>query len=147
MKHILLLLIPVSLFAQKMPLDTIYGKVESVREKLIYLDSVQQGVKLFSSENEWGHYGFQGREFALQRNYTFWYELPWAQYVNYYRVYNQDGRIISEKWFSKNNRPLTEYRYQFDKKGNKIQEEIYDESGMKESVIRWGYDYQNKLIS
>lgn len=147
MKYIFLLLFPISLFAQKMPLDTIYGKVESVREKMIFLDSVRQSYKLFADEDEWGHHGFMNRRFTLARNYSFWYELPFVHYVNYYRTYDTIGRMATEKWYYKNGEFLTAYQYKYDTLNNKLEEREVDDNGKPYYIERWGYDYQNLLVA
>ena len=146
MKLLLILLFPVLLFAQKMPYDTIHGKIKQVREKMIFLDSTRQTYKLFRNEGEYGHNGFMNRKFTLSRNYSFWYELPFVHYVNYERNYDINGNIIQEKWYYKNNEVLTEYQFKYIK-NNLIEEREIGGDGEIWNIKRYQYRNDGKLLS
>lgn len=147
MKIILLFLFPFLGISQQVQNDTIIGNVQSVREKMIFLDSTRQTYKLFSEEGDYGHHGFMNREFALSRNNLFWYKLPWVHYVNYYREYDTLNRIKNETWYYKNGDKVTSYQFQYDKNDNLIEEKEIDDEGDLEKIKRWGYDSKNRLIS
>ena len=46
------------------PKDTIYGKIKSIREQLLFLDENRQNRKLFSTEGDYGHNGFLSEEYT-----------------------------------------------------------------------------------
>lgn len=140
------MLVPLSMLSQNRIKDTVYGNVRSVREKLIFLDSVRQNYKLFANEDEYGHHGFMSREFTIKRFNTFWYTLPIVHYMNYYREYNDKQRITSETWFYKDNSFLTKYEFAYDDEGNLITERKSDEFG--EIITKqWGYDHKNRVAT
>ena len=49
------------------PKDTIYGKIKSIREQLLFLDENRQNRKLFSTEGDYGHNGFLSEEYTKRR--------------------------------------------------------------------------------
>lgn len=147
LKIIFLLLFPLVAFSQNRIKDTLYGNVRSVREKLIFLDSVRQNYKLFAIEDEYGHFGFTSRKFTQGRFNTFWYSLPYVHYINYYREYNDKNQIISETWYYKDNSFLTKYEFLYDKKGHLIEEKELDKNGKPEIIERWGYNRLDQLSS
>ena len=147
MKLLLTLLFPLMLFSQAMPHDTIYGKVKSVREKMVFIDSLRQTYKLWSEEGDYGHHGFMNRKAALSRNYDFWYTLPFVHYVNYDRVYDTLGRITKETWYYKNNEIVTSYQFRYNKNNNLVEQKETDSEGELDQIKRWGFDYSNKHIS
>lgn len=143
---LLLMLLPLMMLSQNRIKDTVYGNVKSVREKLIFLDSVRQTYKLFDIEGDYGHHGFMSREFTMSRFNTFWYTLPFTHYMNYYREYNHKNQITTETWYYKDNSFLTKYEFAYDEKGNLVEEKESDEFG---EVItkKWGYDHANRMAT
>lgn len=142
-----ILCFPLIMFSQNIIKDTIYGNVKSVREKMIFLDSIRQNYKLFEIEDEYGHHGFMSREFTLNRNMIFWYNLPWVHYVNYYREYNEKNQIINETWYYKNGDFLTSYKFKYNTDGKLIEELELDENNTTEVIKKWGYDYKGRLAT
>ena len=102
--------------------DSIIGPVKRVREKLVFLDSVIQNRKLFSTESEYGHYGFASRDHTLTRFESWWYHTYWSHYLNYDRELDSDRNILTETWFDKSNSIIRKYEYKYDTIHRQIQE-------------------------
>lgn len=126
--------------------DTIYGKVKSVREQLNFLDKDRQNMKLFSTEGDYGHYGFSSARFTKSRFHNWWYNTPFVHYSNYYKEFNKKGKPTFEIWFYKDGETVTTYKYKYDKKDNLNQEKEFFE--IDEYTCRnYTYDYKNKIRS
>ncbi|WP_369970515.1 hypothetical protein [Psychroserpens sp. XS_ASV72] len=126
--------------------DTIYGKVKTVREQINFLDKNRQNMKLFSTEGDYGHYGFSSAEFTKSRFHNWWYNTPWVHYSNYFKEINEKGQTTYEIWFYKDGDTVTTYKYKYDKKDNLIQKkDIFDENDY--TCRNYTYDYKNKLRS
>lgn len=139
----ILILFPSLMFSQ---LDSLKGNIKAVREKLIFLDDQIQNEKLFSSEGDYGHYGFVSSEFTFSRFNSWWFDTPWVHYLNYSREYNKDKKIINETWFYKNDTVSDKFSYQYDVKDNLIQIKEYFKDGSF-SVTNNSYNQFNKIIS
>lgn len=114
----ILLFFPLIVNAQT---DSLKGHIKSVREKLIFLDSTIQNMKLFSIEGDYGHYGFSSPEFTFSRFNSAWYSNPWVYYLNYQRLYDTMKNLSEETWYYKNDKPLENVTYEYDKHNNLIQ--------------------------
>ena len=137
----ILLFLPFLSFAQ---LNNLKGNVKSVREKLIFLDSTRQNLKLFSTEGDYGHYGFSSPEFTLSRFDLWWFHTPFVHYVNYLRNYDTQNHLLDETWYHKNDEVLEKYVYEYDKKGHLIQKKIIiDDSTFV--CTSYNYDYADLL--
>lgn len=140
---LLLFVFSISFGQQK---DTIYGKVKSIREQLNFLDKKRQNMKLFSTEGDYGHYGFLSANFTTIRFHNWWYNTPYVHYSNYYKEFNKNGKPIFEIWFYKDGDTVRTYNYKYDKNDNLIQEkDIYKINDY--TCRNYTYDYKNKLKS
>ncbi|RZJ99707.1 MAG: hypothetical protein EOO46_22190, partial [Flavobacterium sp.] len=115
----ILLFLPTLLFAQA---DSLKGHIKSIREKLIFLDSTKQNMKLFSSEGDYGHYGFSSPEFTFSRFNSWWFNTPWVHYLNYLRNYDTSKNLLEEIWYYKNDEVLERITYDYDEQNNLVQE-------------------------
>ena len=131
------------LFSQEATQDSVYGNVKSVREKLYFSDSIQQNLKLFSTEDEYGHNGFMHRGYTTSRFNTWWYKTPWVHYQNFYKEYDTLHKLICETWYYKNNELLTTYEFKYNEDGHLIEEKEID--GEYVTIKRKGYDYKKRL--
>jgi hypothetical protein len=126
--------------------DTIYGKVKSVREQLNFLDKERQNMKLFSTEGDYGHYGFSSAEFTKSRFHSWWYNTPWVHYSNYYKEFNEKRKPTYEIWFYKDGDTVAYFSYKYDKNDNLIQEKKhYDKNDY--TVRNYNYNKNNKITS
>ncbi|WP_320814638.1 hypothetical protein [Flavobacterium sp.] len=124
--------------------DTVFGKVKSVKEELVFINEQKQNLKLFSTEGDYGHNGFSSNEYTKNRFYTWWYKTPYVHYLNYFKEFNVDGQSLKEIWYFKNGDTVCEYEYKYNENRNLIQTkrnwniESY-------SVVNKSYNYENKL--
>lgn len=126
--------------------DTIYGNVKSVREQLNFLDKDQQNLKLFSTEGDYGHYGFSSPRFTKSRFHNWWYNIPWVHYSNYYKELNKKGKPTYEIWFYKNGDTVAYFNYKYDKNDNLTQvKKTYEKDDY--TVRNYNYNKKNKLKS
>lgn len=139
----ILLFSPSLLFCQT---DSLKGDIRSIREKLIFLDSTKQNMKLFSSEGDYGHYGFSSTEFTFSRFNSWWFNTPWVHYLNYLRNYDSAKNLIEETWYLKNDSSLQRITYEYDKRNNIIQKKIsLNDSSC--SIRSFHYNDLNLLLS
>lgn len=96
-------------------IDTLYGKVKALRERVLFLDANKQGLKLFENDSDYGHQGFTSPDIETHKFRSFWYETTDVHYVNYYKEFNTDGKAVYEIWFYKNKDTVKEYRYKYNK--------------------------------
>jgi antitoxin component YwqK of YwqJK toxin-antitoxin module len=115
----ILLFLPTLLLAQA---DSLKGDIKSIREKLIFLDSTKQNMKLFSSEGDYGHYGFSSPEFTFSRFNSWWFNTPWVHYLNYLRNYDTSKNLLEEIWYYKSDAVLEKITYDYDEENNLVQE-------------------------
>ena len=125
--------------------DTIYGKVKTIREKVIFLTE-KENPKLYDSDSVYGHSGFTNPKFAIKCFNDSWYNSPWINYLNYYKEINENGNPTYEIWFYKSGDTLTYYHYKYDKNNNLIQEKKYYEKD-DYTVRNYNYAKNNRLKS
>ena len=99
------------------PKDTIYGKIKSIREQLIFLDENRQNLKLFSSEGDYGHNGFSSEEYTKSRFNIWWYQTCWVHYLNYFKEFNENNKLLKVVWYYKNQSILSSCENEYDKDG------------------------------
>lgn len=139
----ILLFLPFLLSAQS---DSPKGDIKSIREKLIFLDSTKQNMKLFSSEGDYGHYGFSSPEFTFSRFNSWWFNTPWVHYLNYLRNYDTAKNLLEETWYYKNNRTLEKIIYEYDERNNLVQKKTaFDDTTF--FVKNFYYNDSNLLLS
>ena len=139
----ILLFLPSLLSAQS---DSTKGHIKSIREKLIFLDSTKQNMKLFSSEGDYGHYGFSSPEFTFSRFNSWWFNTPWVHYLNYFRNYDTAKNLVEEIWYHKNDETLQKLSYEYDERNNLIQKKTaFDDTTF--FVKSFYYNDSNLLLS
>ncbi len=137
----LLHLLPLLVEAQ---IDSLHGNVKSIRERLVFLDSTIQNMKLFSNEGEYGHNGFTSPEFTFGRFNSWWFHTPWVHYLNYLRQFDSNKNLKEETWYYKSDRILEKITYEYDEKNNIIQaKEVYKDSSF--TVTQKNYNYLGLL--
>ncbi len=141
MKKIIVLIVvsmPLLLFGQ---IDSLRGNVKSIREKLIFLDSNIQNLKFFSTENEYGHYGFVSPEFTTKRFNSLWTTTTFSHYVNFKRDYDTAKNLIAEEWYFEDGGVVERYKYEYDKFRNLTQTTIYfNDSSFFIRKLNYAYD-------
>ncbi len=138
----ILLFLPSFSFAQT---DSLKGTIKSVREKLIFLDSNKQNLKLFSTEGDYGHYGFTSPEFTFSRFNSWWFNTPWVHYLNYLRIYGTKENLLEETWYYKNDKVLEKISYEYDSSNNLIQKNFFFDDTTS-SVVSYYYNDLNLLL-
>lgn len=130
-------------FSNAQEKDTIYGKVKSIREELKFVNDSIQNRKLFSTEGDYGHYGFSSAEFTKSRFKIWWYDTYWVHYVNYYKEFDKNDRLLEEVWFYKNQDTVNYNKYEYNSFG-KVKNRKY--ISYQESNSSYTYDIKNNLI-
>lgn len=130
-------------FSNAQEKDTIYGKVKSIREELKFVNDSIQNRKLFSTEGDYGHYGFSSAEFTKSRFKIWWYDTYWVHYVNYYKEFDKNDRLLKEVWFYKNQDTVNYNEYEYNSFG-KVKNRKY--ISYQESNSSYIYDINNNLI-
>mgnify|MGYP003674821643 CR=1 FL=1 len=107
--------------------DTIYGKVRSIREKVIFLTE-RENPRLFEIDGDYGHSGFMGPESTISRFKNIWFLTNFCYYINYERRFNENGLLIEDIWYDKQDSLENFYRYEYDKKDRVVRkfDSIYD---------------------
>lgn len=125
------------------PKDTIYGKVKSIREQIVFLDENRQNRKLFSTEGDYGHNGFVSEEYTKNRFHIWWYQSYWVHYINYYKEFDINNNLLKVVWFNKDQSILhsAENNYALNGKLSSQKFQSY-----KESKTTHQYDKNNNLI-
>ena len=116
---ILALSLIVFTFSEAQQKDTIYGKVKSIREKVIFLTEIEN-PKLFQMDSDYGHSGFVGPKSTISRFKSTWYSTHFCYYINYLRRYNEKGQIIEDIWYDKKDSLENYFRYEYDNKDRLI---------------------------
>lgn len=129
--------------------DTVFGKVKSVREELIFLDINRQNYRLFDTDGDYGHSGFMNNNITKSRFYNNWYNSAFVHYLNYYKEYDLKRKAINEVWLYKNGDTVCEYKYKYNKKDKLVQiKEIHGYDKTTYDVTNFSYnDYKNVLLS
>lgn len=100
--------------SQNIPKDTLYGNVKRIKEKVIFLTTIENPQILYYSD--YGHSGFMGPESTISRFHDIWYSSNFCYYLNYERFFNPKRKIIKEYWYGKKDNFMNSYRYFYDKK-------------------------------
>lgn len=95
--------------------DSIYGKVKSIREKVIFLTEIEN-PKLYEIDGDYGHSGFMGPESTISRFKDIWYSTDFCYYINYKRLFDENGLLIEDIWYDKKDSLENYYRYEYDNK-------------------------------
>lgn len=140
---IVLLILLVSSYSFSQQKDTIYGKVKSIREQLSFLNENHQNRKLFSTEGDYGHNGFMNAEYTFSRFHNWWYNTYWIHYINYYKEFDQDNKVLKEIWFNKKQDTIRYNEYSYNQLGE-INTHKYN--SYQESNSSYTYDENNNLI-
>lgn len=125
------------------PKDTIYGKIKSIREQLIFLDENRQNLKLFSTEGDYGHNGFLSEEYTKSRFNLWWYQTYWVHYINYYKEFDYNNKLLKVVWYYKDQSILSSCENKYDINGKIIHKEL---NSYKLSKTINQYDENNNLI-
>ena len=125
------------------PKDTIYGKIKSIREQLLFLDENRQNRKLFSTEGDYGHNGFLSEEYTKSRFNIWWYQTYWVHYINYYKEFNINNKLLKVIWYYKDQTILNSCENEYDKEGKLINQKF---NSYKLSNTTNLYDKNNNLI-
>ncbi|MFD2891141.1 hypothetical protein ACFS5J_03825 [Flavobacterium chuncheonense] len=126
--------------------DTLYGKVKSVREEIIFLDEMRQNFNLFGYESDYGHSGFGSNDREKSRFYSNWYNTSFVHYLNYYKEFDKSGKPTNEVWFDKDYDTISRYTYKYDKRGNLIQKVEYDDDNNSFRVDNSTYSEDTNLL-
>jgi len=107
--------------------DTIYGKVKSIREKVIFLTE-RENPRLFEIDGDYGHSGFMGPKSTISRFKNIWYTTNFCYYINYERHFDENGLLIKDIWYDKKDSLENYYRYEYDKKDRLVRkiDSLYD---------------------
>lgn len=130
-------------FSFSQPNDTLYGKIKSIREQLVFLDENHQNLKLFSTEGDYGHNGFLSEEYTKNRFKTWWYQTYWVHYINYYKEFDVNNRILKTVWYYKSSNVLNSTENKYDSIGNMVNQKLFS---YKEENATHSYDKNNNLI-
>lgn len=125
------------------PKDSIYGKIKSIREQVIFLDENQQNLKLFSSEGDYGHNGFSSEEYTKNRFNIWWYQTYWVHFINYYKEFDINNKLLKIVWYYKDNSILSSCENKYDKDGRLTHQEL---NSYITSHTTNTYDKNNNLI-
>ena len=125
------------------PKDTIYGKIKSIREQLIFLDENRQNLKLFSTEGDYGHNGFLSEEYTKRRFNIWWYQTYWVHYINYYKEFDINNKLLKVIWYYKDQTILNSCENEYDKEGKLVNQKF---NSYKFSNTTNLYDKNNNLI-
>ncbi|NQY30806.1 MAG: hypothetical protein HRT69_15210 [Flavobacteriaceae bacterium] len=143
-KIIILILISFNfLYSFSQQRDTIYGKIKSIREQLSFLEENQQNRKLFSTEGDYGHNGFMNSEYTFNRFNNWWYNTYWVHYINYYKEFDHEDRVLKEIWFNKKQDTISYNEYSYNQIGKINTHKYYS---YQESNSSYTYDKNNNLI-
>ncbi|MCR9182543.1 MAG: hypothetical protein NXH73_06425 [Flavobacteriaceae bacterium] len=113
---LLLFYFSISIGQQK---DTIYGKVKKIREKVIFLTE-KENPKLFAVDGDYGHSGFMGPESTISRFRSIWFSTQFCYFINYERHFNENGLLIEDIWYDKEDSIHRYYRFEYDNKNRII---------------------------
>lgn len=125
------------------PKDTIYGKIKSIREQLIFLDLNRQNRKLFSFEGDYGHNGFVSEEYTKNRFNIWWYQTYWVHYINYYKEFDINNKLLKVVWYYKDQTILNSCENEYNKEGMLVTQKL---NSYKLSNTTNRYDKNNNLI-
>jgi hypothetical protein len=130
-------------FSFSQPKDTIFGKIKSIREQLVFLDENNQNLKLFSTEGDYGHNGFLSEEYTKSRFNIWWYQTYWVHYINYYKEFDFNNKITRVVWYFKDSSILNSTENKYDSSGNISNQKIFS---YKTENATHNYDKNGNLI-
>ena len=125
------------------PKDTIYGKIKSIREQLIFLDDFRQNLKLFSFDGDYGHNGFSSEEHTKYRFNICWYQTYWVHYLNYFKEFNENNKLLKVVWYYKDQSILSSCENKYDEDGKLVNQELNSYQLSNTTNL---YDKNNNLI-
>jgi len=125
------------------PKDTICGKIKSIREQLIFLDENRQNRKLFRTEGDYGHNGFLSEEYTKSRFNIWWYQTYWVHYINYYKEFDINNKLLKVVWYYKDQTILKSFENEYDREGKLVNQKL---NSYKLSNTTNLYDNNNNLI-
>jgi hypothetical protein len=125
------------------PKDTIYGKVKSIREQLLFLNDNIQNRKLFSTEGDYGHNGFMNEKYTINRFNIWWYDTYWVHYINYFKEFDSDNKVLKNIWYNKNQSIENAIENTYDLKGNITSQKLFS---YVKSTTKHKYNKKNQLI-
>jgi hypothetical protein len=143
LKFLIIFLTLLQNISYSQPKDTIYGKIKSIREQLIFLDENRQNRKLFSTEGDYGHNGFLSEEYTKSRFNIWWYQTYWVHYINYFKEFDINNRLLKIIWYYKDQSILSSCENKYDKDGKLVNQEF---NSYKLSNTTNHYDKKNNLI-
>jgi hypothetical protein len=143
LKLLIIFLILLQNISYSQPKDTIYSKIKSIREQLIFLDENRQNRKLFSTEGDYGHNGFLSEEYTKSRFNIWWYQTYWVHYINYYKEFDINNKLLKVVWYYKDQTILNSCENEYDKEGNLVNQKI---NSYKLSNTNNLYDKNKNLI-
>ena len=100
--------------------DTIYGKVKSIREKVIFLDEKQQNYNPVGISGDYGHSGWNRKTGKNSQFNIWWYNTPLVHYINYYKKFDRNNNLIKEEWYFKNQNIVISYLNTYNERGDLI---------------------------
>ncbi|AQY22753.1 hypothetical protein [Riemerella anatipestifer] len=123
---------------QYLPKDTLYGKVKTLREKVIFLTEITT-PQFLDYEDDYGHTGFRSAKEVLERFKKVWYTYDFCHYLNYKKVFDNRGNMVKEIWFDKKDTCIASYQRDYDSR-NRIIREL---DSVQSAVLETRYDYLN----
>ena len=124
--------------------DTIYGKVKSIREKVIFLDEKQQNYNPVGISGDYGHSGWNRKTGKNSQFNIWWYNTPLVHYINYYKKFDRNNNLIKEEWYFKNQNIVISYLNTYNERGDLILQNVTDN---RNGYVINDYDYYSVLNS
>ncbi|RRO18551.1 hypothetical protein [Flavobacteriaceae bacterium 14752] len=103
------------------PIDTIYGKVKKIREKVVFLTEIENPQLLYY--DDYGHYGFRGPDVTKTVFKDDWYNTENCYFINYERHFDANANVVLDLWFTKEDSLMNTYQYTYDE-SNRLKQEI-----------------------
>lgn len=123
------LLVSLLSFSQNLPKDTIYGKVKSIKEKMIYLkekkeehieSNTMDEIDSLIEDNDYGEFGIMNPDWTRSELKNIWFSSEFTKFINYEKSIDSLGNTLSEIWYDKKNNFVKSFKYLYDKKNRKI---------------------------
>lgn len=118
-----------------LPKDTLHGQAKRIREKVIFLTDIENPQLLYNSD--YGHLGFQGAEYTKKHFRNIWFSKDWCYYINYERLFDKQGNIIKDTWFSKSDSVFRQFRNVYNDNNQLIK--TIDSSYFRKIVTTYAY--------
>lgn len=101
--------------------DTLFfGKVKTVRERLLFQDSLPP-YKTNKWYNEYGEFGLGDPKKRIKGSSYYWQNSLGYDYVNFQREFSDIGKLLKETWFHLDDSIYKEFEYRYDKDENLVQ--------------------------